>query len=161
MQSLINFLILFSALSHFFYTSKLIKTRNRFITLLPSHYSLDFAEAVLHSNSMLLFSTQNIVIPTDLLLCICHTETLCLSKFCLTNNSEHSLWSLSPYQYLPVCQPCVICKYWIAFMSFWSLRYWELSVYYSTVNARNTSLLWWFPLENGILSSLFLYIQIY
>lgn len=85
---------------------------------------------------MLLFSTQNIVITIDLLLCICYTETY-WSRFCLTNNSEQSLWSVSPYQYFQVCQLYVICKYLIAFMCFSSLRYWELSVYYSTVNARN------------------------
>lgn len=90
---------------------------------------LIFAEIMLHAISMLLSRMQNTVTVIDLLLCIYYTE-MCLSRFQLPRDSERSLWLLS-HQYLPLCQLCVICKYyWIAFIYFSSPRYWELSVYY-------------------------------
>ena len=65
-----------------------METRSRCITLPSSHESSDFAEVLLHANSMLLSGTQNTVPVIDLLLCICYTETLQLSKFQLLSNSE-------------------------------------------------------------------------
>lgn len=135
--------MLFSTVSSFHQSSKLRETRSRCITLLSSHYSSNFLEALLHCNSILLFRAQNAVPVVSLLHCICYTEMLCLSRFHLPSNSEHFLiaFSLSVFTTLSaLCNLQILLDCIYAFITE-VLR--AFSLLSSSANARNTSVVWW------------------